>query len=95
MKAKAGNIFCKWRKIKSEFPQELITDSLHSIIFINDMFVLAKKTLLCNIVNDNMWYSCDKTFGQAVTNQQNDFRYLKNVLDSFLIWLSNYHEQLS
>ena len=59
------------------------------------MFVLAKKALLCNIVNDNMWYSCDKTFGQAVTNQQNDFLSLKNVLDSFLIWLSNYHEQLS
>ena len=50
------------------------------------MFVLAKKTLLCNSVKDAMWYSCDKTFSQAVINKQNDFRFLKKcVFDDFLI----------
>ena len=46
-------------------------------IFINDIFLFAKSSTLCNYADDNAQFSCEKTFDQVINNLRTDFRTLK------------------
>ena len=47
-RCKVGNCFSMWRKVTSEVPLSLLFN-----IFVNEIFLLAKNSTLCNYADDN------------------------------------------
>ena len=79
---KVRNCSSVLRKITSGVPQ----GSILSNIFINDIFLFAKNSTLCNYGEDNTQFFCEKTFDQVINNLQTDFRTLKVwFYDNFLV----------
>ena len=60
-RCKVGNCFSVWRRITSDIPQGVILEPLlFNIFFINDIFLFAKNSTLCNYADDNTQFSCGK-----------------------------------
>ena len=71
-RCKVGNCFSMWRKVTSEVPLSLLFN-----IFVNEIFLLAKNSTLCNYADDNTQFFWEKTFDQLISTFQTDFRTLK------------------
>ena len=86
VRCKVGNCFSIWRKITSGIPEGSILKPLIFTIFINDIFLFAKNSTLCNYADDNTQFSCEKTLDQVTHNVQTDFRTLQVwFYDNFLV----------
>ena len=75
-RCKFGNYCGIWRTITG-VPQGSILRHLLFNIFVNDLFLFAKNSTLCNYADENTQFSCEKTFDQVIENVQTDFRTLK------------------
>ena len=55
-------------------------------VSVNDIFLFAKNSTLCNYADDNAQFSCEKTFDQVINNLRTDFRTLKvSLFDNVLV----------
>lgn len=55
-------------------------------IFVNDIFLFAKNSTLCDYSDDNIQFSCEKTFDHVINNLQTDFGTFKVwYYDNFLV----------
>ena len=61
-RGKVGNCFSWWRKITSGVPQGSIPGPLLFNVFVNDIFLFAKNSTLCDYADDNTQFSCEKNF---------------------------------
>ena len=59
-RCKVGKCFSIWRKITSGVPQGSILRPLLLNTFLNDIFLFAKNSTLCNYADDNTQFSCEK-----------------------------------
>ena len=85
-RCKVGNCFSIWRTITSGVLQGSILGLLLFNIFVNDIFLFAKKSTLCNYADDNTQFSCEKTIDQVINNVQTDFHKIKVwFYDNFLV----------
>ena len=63
-----------------------IIETLLFNILINDIFLFAKNSTLCNYADNNTQFSCERSFHQIKKNLQTDFRTLKVwFYDNFLV----------
>ena len=57
-KRKVENCFSMWRTVASDVPQDSILGPLLLNICVNDIFLFAKNSTLCNYADDNTQFSC-------------------------------------
>ena len=71
-KCKIENHFSYWRKITTCVIQRSVLGPLAFYIFINDIFLFAENSNVCNYADDNTLFAFGKTFDRVTRKLQND-----------------------
>ena len=59
-RTKIGSSISTWYDVITKVPQASIPGLLFVNIFINDLFLFIKHPHVCNLADDNTFYSCNK-----------------------------------
>ena len=76
-RTKVGSAYSNWSEVLRGIPHRSILGALLFNIFINDIFFFVKKSEICNFVDDNVLYSCDRNLLRIKENLIFD---MKNIL---------------
>ena len=59
--------FSSWAQLLQGFPQGSVLGPLLFNIYLNDLFLVAESTEVCNFADDTTFYACDRDFNMTVT----------------------------
>ena len=76
-RAKVDCILSNWSKIITEVSQTSILEPLFFNTFINNLFLFANESEICNYADDNILYSANKDTIQIVSDPSDDFETLR------------------
>ena len=75
-RTKIGSAYSDWANVIRRIPQGSILGPLHFNIFINDIFLVIKKSDICNFTDDNTLYSHGSKLPLILNNLEHDMRNL-------------------
>ena len=76
-RTKVDCILSNWSKIITEVSQTSILEPLFFNTFINNLFLFANESEICNYADDNILYSANKDTTQIVSDPSDDFETLR------------------
>ena len=76
-RTKVDCILSNWSKIITEVSQTSILEPLFFNTFINNLFLFANESEICNYADDNILYSANKDTIQIVSDPSDDFETLR------------------
>ena len=76
-RTKVDCILSDWSKIITEVSQTSILEPLFFNTFINNLFLFANKSEICNYADDNILCSANKATIQIVSDPSDDFETLR------------------
>ena len=87
LKQKTGSAYSDWANVIRGIPQDCILVPLLFNTFFNDIFLVVKKSDICNFADDNTLFSHGSNFPLILNNVEHDMR---NLLYWFIhYWLTH------
>ena len=75
---KVNSSYRDWYDIIRSVPKGSILSPLLFNLFINDLFLFAERTNICNFADDNTIYRCDSDLEIVLEDLQHDRKFLSN-----------------